>query len=251
MPRRVNPQTRNVGNLGDIIKHAALVELASRLAGLSASVRHVETHTFLLDAPPADVGRWSREVDAFVASHPAYAGYAALERAHMTRTTASGAARYRCSSGLVLDVLGERLRTATLAEADAATRAELREQIAREDRPEVVVADEAVEALRAARDGVHDAVLVHVDPFTLSPELWARLAPSLDALCSAAAEVVVLVYRYIRQAGSPWPAAPRGTVGPVADLHRNPHEVAVYVSPGVAEGARGACAALGWRLLRG
>ena len=249
MPRRVNPQTRNVGNLGDVIKHAALVELAALLARVSTSVRHVETHTFLLDAPPADVERWSREVDALVASYPAYARYAALEREHLARTS-RGAPRYRCSSGLVLDVVGDRLRSATLAEADPSTRAHLREQVAHEQLENVVVVDEALAALRDPGDEPGGALLVHVDPFTLSPELWARLAPSLDAVCTGAAEVVVLVYRYIRQAGSPWPAAPHGTTGPIADVHRNPHEIAVYASAGVADAAREVCAALGWRLVR-
>lgn len=249
MARRVNPQSRNVGNLGDIIKHAALVELASLLARGGSMVRHVETHTFLLDAPPADAARWAREVDALSGSHPAYARYAGLERAHMARTATAGEARYRCSSGLVLDALGDRCRSATLAEADPATRAQLREQIVGEQLAHALVVDESLEALRDRRAPAGDALLVHVDPFALSPALWDRLAPSLDALCAGAAAAVVLVYRYTRQAGSPWPSAPQGTVGPVADLHRNPHEVAAYASPAVADAAREACAELGWRTM--
>ena len=125
-PPLTNRQSRSVGNLGDILKHAALVELASLLASRGAPVSHVDTHTFLLHAPAADRARWTREVDDLAARHPAYARYAALERAFFERTT-----HYRCSSGLVLDVLSDRRHCAVLGEANARTRAELAEQIAR------------------------------------------------------------------------------------------------------------------------
>ena len=73
---------------------------------------------------------------------PLDAGYAARERDALART-----GRYRCSSGLVLDALGDRRGATTLGEADAATRAELREQIAHEQLADVLVVDDAVAAL--------------------------------------------------------------------------------------------------------
>lgn len=242
MPRP-NPQRRNVGNLGDILKHAALVELASALARVSPTVQYVDTHTFLLHAPPADVERWSREVDALASAHPAYGSYAALEREALARS-----GRHRCSSGLMIDVLGERRGSMALGEADAATRAELRDQIEQEQVSNVVVVDDAVAALRGRRDGAAGTVLVHVDPFTLSPELWARLAPGLDEVCGGSAEAVVVAYRYTRHVGSAWPHPPRGTSGPVARCQRNPHEVAAYASAGIADVVRDICAALGWNV---
>ena len=79
MARPTNRQSRSVGNLGDVLKHGVLVELAGRLA--SPTLRYVDTHTFLLHAPAADPVRWSNEIDALVAAHPAYARYAALDLA--------------------------------------------------------------------------------------------------------------------------------------------------------------------------
>jgi len=240
MPR-TNPQSRSVGNLGDILKHAALFELASLLAELHAPVRYIETHTYLLDAPPADLGRWRREVDGLVSKNPANAGYVALEAAALART-----GRYRCSAGLVMDVLRDRRVFATLGEADAKTRAELREQTALQQLANVVIVDDATAALRDGTSPHADSVLVHVDPFALSPELWARLAPGLDATCESAAAAVLVAYRYTRSGRSPWPAAPAATLGPVAQIRGGPHEVAVYASAGVADRVREICAALGW-----
>jgi hypothetical protein len=46
-----NPQNRNVGNLGDILKHAALVNLAQlHTARNKSKVAYIETHAFKLEA---------------------------------------------------------------------------------------------------------------------------------------------------------------------------------------------------------
>lgn len=243
MTRPVNRQSRSVGNLGDILKHAALTELAYVLAE-RGPVSFVETHTFLLHSPIADLERWGREVDALVAKHRAYARYAALERASLARSE-----HYRCSSGLVLDVLGDRRDTASLAEADATTRAQLREQLGAEAHPNVILSADATLALCDARPEIA-ALLIHVDPFALSPDLWASLAPKLDALCERSSRVAVVVYRYTRSAPSPWPTAPRSTLGPVAHIRGGPHELAVYASLEVEDAVREVCASLGWHTAR-
>lgn len=236
-----NPQARNVGNLGDILKHAALVEIAARLAAQASTVRWVETHTYLLHAPLPEPERWEREVEAMLARYPAYGRYVAHERAVIART-----GRYRCSSGLVLDVLGDRRAGATLGEANGLTRAMLREQIAAERFGHVLVVDEARAALHHASADAGGGLLVHVDPFKLTADGWAGLAPGLDDLCAGARDVVLVAYRYTRQARSPWPAAPRGTTGPISERRGGPHEVAVYASTPMTEPTLAVCAELGW-----
>lgn len=244
MPRVTNRQSRSVGNLGDILKHAALVELASLLADTRSTVCWVDTHTFLLHAPPADLERWRREIDE-MSARPAYARYARLERACLEQTS-----RYRCSSGLVLDVLGHRRGAAVLGEANGATREELREQLRAEQLANVRVTDDAAAALEVALEAADtaDATLVHVDPFSLSPELWASLSARLDALVARSSDFVLVAYRYTRMAPSSWPAAPSGTTGPVGETRGGPHELAVYASPRLADPVRTVCAGLGWRL---
>ena len=241
MPRTPNRQLGNVGNLGDIIKHAALVELAALLAGGRADVSFVDTHTFQLQAPLLDRARWDREVDALAARHPAYERYATLERASLGRS-----GYYRCSSGLVLDALRDRRACAVLGEANAASRAELSAQVAAERFANVLVVDDAARIDDAARVPSRGALLVHVDPFTLSAELWSRIAPALSAMSGRSADAAFVLYRYSRNARAPWPDAPAGTSGPLTETRGGPHEVAAYASPGIAEAVCNTCAALGW-----
>lgn len=244
MARVTNHQSRSVGNLGDILKHAALLELASTLASSSSSVGYVDTHTFLLHAPIADLERWRREAESRSSAHPAYAKYLSAERDSLARTS-----RYRCSSGLVLDALGDRCAAATLGEANGVTRAELREQLREAPRASSIVADDAVAALRGASAWIEraGALLVHVDPFALSADLWATLSPGLDALTTRANGAVIVLYRYTRGAPSAWPRAPVGTIGPVVETRGGPHELAAYASPSQADMVRGVCSTLGWR----
>lgn len=242
MARVINRQLGNVGNLGDVIKHAALIELASLLARAYERVSFVDTHTFQIQAPLADQARWERDVDALVGRHVAYARYAELERAALARAN-----QYRCSSGLVLDTLGERRSCAVLGEANAASRAEIAAQIATEHLANVHVAEDATRVDDGMRVPTGGALLVHVDPFALSTAHWSEIAPALDAMCSRSAVAIVVVYRYSRSAAAPWPNAPTGTTGPVATTRGGPHEVAAYASAGIADAVREVCASLGWR----
>lgn len=223
-----------------MLKHGALVALATELG--RAGLRFVDTHTFLLQAPLADQARWQDAVAARVASHPAYAPYVALERTSQLRS-----GLYRCSSGLMLDVLGGRGEV-VLGEANPETRAELRAQLADEGHVQASVHQDAVRALEhAARGEAASPLLVHVDPFALTRELWAQLAQPLDALTGTAPDVAMVLYRYTRNAPSPWPSAPRGMAGPVAEVRGGPHELSAYASPKLAEAVRGIVHALGWR----
>ncbi len=212
------------------------------LAARSSSVSYVDTHGFLLQASLADPERWRREIEAHVERNPAYERYAARERASL-----AGTGHYRCSSGLVIDTLGDARGRAVLGEANAATRAELHGQIAEEHLSNVFVVDDAVSVDELARVPRGGALLVHVDPFSLTPALWATLVGSLDAMSERSTESVFVVYRYSRSARAPWPAAPAGTLGPIAEIRGGPHEIAVYASAGLTDGVCEICHALGFR----
>jgi hypothetical protein len=218
-----------------------LVEIASMLAGLGAKVGYVDTHAFLLHAPHSDVDHWQRDIAKLVEKYPAYARYRALARKFLSATK-----RYRCSSGLVVDALREQRSVAALGEANAITRAELIDQIASEQLNHVGVSNDAVDALRSAgREG--ETLLIHIDPFSLSSDLWTHISQALDSACSRSLEIAVVVYRYSRTARSPWPPAPTRTTGPVAETRGGPHELAVYASSSISEAVRAICVSLGWR----
>jgi 23S rRNA A2030 N6-methylase RlmJ len=236
-----NRQSGHVGNLGDIIKHAVLVELASMLAERSEPVSFVDTNTFLLHAPLANAERFHREAEAHVAKHPAATRYLELERAHLART-----GDYRCSSGLVLDALGDRRACAVLGEANGLTRATLKEQLVEEGHRDVHVVDDASAVDRGGWVPAGGPLLVHVDPFSLTPEAWAPMAPALDAMSSRSSAAVFVLYSYTRAARTEWPTAPTGTSF-IAENRGAPHEVAIYASTSLAESVSAIAASLGFR----
>lgn len=237
-----NRQSGHVGNLGDIIKHAALVELASLMADLGPKVGFVDTNTFLLHAPLANAERFARESQAHVEKHPVAARYLARERESIART-----GDYRCSSGLVLDALGDRRACAVLGETNGLTRATLREQLREEGHERVHVVDDASAVDRGAWIPEGSALLVHVDPFALTPEVWAPMAPALDALSMRASTAVFVLYSYTRAARTAWPTPPEGTSF-VAENRGAPHEVAMYASPALRPAVASLCASLGFRV---
>ena len=248
MARTENRQLGYVGNLGDIIKHAALVELSLLLARGRSKVSFVDTHAFQLHAPLPDRARWESDVDTLASRHSAYGTYAALEHASLALT-----GHYRCSSGLMLDVLGDRRASAVLGEANAASRAELTSQLAAEDvakRTNVLLAHDAAAVDRESTIPAGGALLVHVDPFALSLETWSTFAPALHSMAARSAETVMVLYRYSRNARTPWPDARADLVTLVAETRGGPHEVCALASPDIADSVRGVCGALGWTLTR-
>lgn len=127
-----NTQDCNVGNRGDILKHAALVALGE-LMSPRAHLRYLETHAYRLVAP-CDAERWRRELLS-LGRHRAYERYVDLEK-----TWVEGG-RYRCSVSLILDLLpGARL---ILAEQHGPTRRQLLAQLAEEDADHLVPDDAA------------------------------------------------------------------------------------------------------------
>jgi hypothetical protein len=124
------------------------------------------------------------------------------------------------------------------------------EQLAEEARSDVYVVDDAARVSGACVES-GAGLLIHVDPFSLPRETWASVAPAVDHLAARSANTVLVLYRYTRTARAPWPAAPAGMIGPVSDVLGQPHEVAAYASPELADLVRDRTSALGWRVDRG
>lgn len=221
-----NTQDRNVGNRGDVAKHIALVALARLLRARNAGpVRHVETHTFRMDAPLP--GPWTPPASA--------EDYAALEAPWIA------AGRYRCSAGLAVDVLGPEVRLA-LAEAHGPTRAALAAAIA--GLPVDALVDALVEdadALAALPDPAPMPVLIHVDPFDDPLRYWSTVEHVLARWRAPAHDACVLAFGHDRARPMRWPPAPAGLLA----LGRHddaPYYLAAWASPALAEPARRALA---------
>lgn len=236
----MNPQVRNASNLGDIIKHAALVSLIDVLAARTpGALVYVDTHTFLLETDCTNPDRWRAEVATEATAHAAAQTYRDAERAYVDR------GRYRCSTGLVRDRLLRRRVSFILAESDPGTRRELETQLEKEGiRPHEFLED----ARQLADVTLPDAVgtlFALVDPFVLDDSLWTSVACGLERLIEHATDAVVEVFTYHR-GPVVWPASPAGVAGPVATIDRRPFHVALYASAGVARDVEKCGLALGW-----
>lgn len=233
----VNVQDRNVGNRGDVHKHAALLVLLELLAGRSAGpVRHVETHCFRLDAPLPDPARLDA-LDGELAA--AAAAWRRLEAPWRAR------GRYRCSAGLALDLLGPRARLA-LAEAHGPTRAALAAALLAEGAPLDVLVEDAA-ALPGARlaDPRPLPLSIHVDPFDHPVHHWPTVERLLAGWRAPDQEAVVLAFAYDRAGPVAWPRPPGGLL-PLGTWAAAPYGLAAWGSAGLAEAGRGRLAALGW-----
>jgi len=230
-----NVQDANVGNRGDIVKHAALVTLAALLrARTPGPVRHIETHTFRLTAPLPDPELWrSRVAELGLSDH----AYAAIE----APWAAQG--RYRCSAGLVADTLGAPV-SLLLAEAHASTRALLQAALAEEGLPVDALVDDA-HALAALPPGAPAPLLVHVDPFDHPVGYWPVVAALLSDWRLPTHDAIVLAFAYDKRGPVAWPAPPPGLAA-LGRLDLAPYGVAAWASPGIEGDARAALAALGW-----
>ena len=238
--RHANPQLGNVGNRGDIHKHAALVRLARLMAGRNPqqAVHYLDTHAFLVEAPLANP-RWREEVEALQGRFPAYADYRALEEPLTARNL------YLCSTGLAIACLPA--AGLHLSESDAATRMLLQEQLAGRN----------VAAVRVLAEVARHAdppppfpgpLLALVDPFTLTQTVWSDACRAVAALRAPEADGLLEVFTcHEDRASVDWPAPPEGWRGPLAALADPPYFVAVYAAGDeVAASAMAELAALGW-----
>lgn len=233
-----NVQDRNVGNRGDVVKHAALVALATCLRARNPGlVRHAETHTFRLYAPLPDPARWLAEVAALPPC-PALDAYTAAQAPWVARGL------YRCSAGLAADTLGAPVRL-LLAEAHGPTRAALAAALAEEALPvEALVPDASALAALASPD-LPAPLLVHVDPFDHPLAHWDTVTRLLTAWRAPHHDAVVLAFAYDKTGPLRWPRPP-ADLAPVGHLDAAPYGLAAWTSPGFAADARAALTRLGW-----
>ena len=187
----LNVQYGNVGDLGDILKHGALVELAVMMGTPGTGpVSYVETNTFILRAPIAN-NNWQEEVAVELNSWSGYQRYYERE----VREVREG--NYRCSCGLALDFLPG--ATLYLAEADSPTRAVLQEQLAAESITPAYLLSEAQSFAQVEFRGESGPLLMFVDPFGTPHAYWSAVSNLTSALCGPQEAGVIEVFQCIFQ----------------------------------------------------
>jgi hypothetical protein len=235
----LNPQYDNMGNLGDILKHGALVELAAMMRNTEARpVAYVETHAFVLRAPMARGDRWQHEVAAELNTWPGYQRYYERE----ARAVEEG--YYRCSCGLALDFLPS--TSLYLAEADPPTRTILLEQLAAEAITPACLLTEAEEFAKLESSPEPRPLLMLVDPFDTPHAYWPVVRNLTSALCGPQEAGAIEAFAYTDEPID-WPEPPPWFIGPVASVDRAPFHLAVYATVGSADQVRSLLLRLGWR----
>jgi len=156
---------------------------------------------------------------------------------------------YRCSAGLVLDLLNASgiSYKAYLAESDPQTRTELTQQLGDEKQEHCEIISEAeVLATIKLPDDI-DTVLMLVDPFVLDERLWRAVRLALYNYIKAGIEIIVQVFTFdadnnVRQ----WQNAPYALGSPCAYISRQPFHLAVYATKGFKKDVLKCCDVFGW-----
>ncbi len=242
-----NPQLRNVGNLGDILKHATLLNIAKMLLGRRRSrLAYIETHAFMLEAKCPNPEQWAQETVVELTKHPAYNDYFNAEKRVLDNLP------YRCSAGLVIDELKKANTTEAviiLAEQDEDTREILKSQLLREQISNCTVLEDAFDLSSTKLPDDVRTLLILVDPFALKAELWNGIVAALSKIVKQGMDVVLELFTFDKEHSEvQWPSPPAGMVGPISVMLRQPYHLAVYVTDNLRENVIRESQKLGWRL---
>lgn len=221
----INIQHANVGNKGDILKHAALLQLAKWFdSHVTGDRAWLDTHCYLLESSLAN-RHWQQEVELLINEYPAYEAYHKLEQDYIAR------GKYRCSSGLVLDMIPA--IKLLLSECDPVTRNTLQQQLQAESAADVVLIDDMHDWQSMAELPMVDGLLALLDPFRLDDAGWNSSCAAIEKILRPDGIGILIVFTYERVAGfQEWRLAPTGWSGPVAVIDHKPYHLAVYTTKG-------------------
>ena len=251
-----NQQAENVGNLGDILKHGALVRLARIAAqrAIRGPVTYIDTHAFLLESPWQNPLKWKQNINRQLAKHPAYTEYVRREKDRL-----DAGEPYRCSAGLALDIISERSYHTILAEADDDTRRELKTQVRQNGyRADYILSGlEELQEIEPPRgedededDPAGGSTLMLVDPFELDDDIWDDVVAGLEAFIEEESEAMLLVFDFDADADeNDWPDPPPHFVGPIAVLDEKPFHLAGYATEAMIGRMLDELENLGWNIL--
>ena len=231
----INLQDGNVGNYGDIIKHAALLQLSKYFFSLDGHKTYLDTHCYLTRSQLAN-HNWTNEVACLIQHYPLYQEYAHLQQTYIDR------GEYLCSSGIVLQYSGN--AELLLSESNVQTRLALQQQLLEYD-ARVTVKDDMMQWHEHITG--NNNLFVLLDPFKLTDENWAAVTLSLAKGLSEMGRGLMLTFDYDKSTEQPiWPKAPTGWSGPVARFDQAPYHLAAYSTPQIKHEVMQMLSPLGW-----
>lgn len=233
-----NLQDGNVGNLGDILKHAALVQLAKLFADYIPDTRYyLESHSYLYQSRLVNPA-WREQVRTLQAQSALYADYVAVELPYISR------GEYLCSSGLANKVLPD--AHLLLCEANKFTREWLLQQLADNKVNYHTVKARMANWAKGKSFRKLPNLLALIDPFELTDELWRSNNSCLRKMIENDASFIMLVFDYKKQAKRRWPEAPKAWLVRAGSLSVQPYHLAVYATGNFVRPLRSRLAQLGW-----
>lgn len=248
-----NQQDQNVGNLGDILKHGALVRLANLAAqrAIRGPVIYIDTHSYLMEAPWQNPLKWKQSINTKLAKHPAYTDYVRMEKERLDDDE-----DYLCSVGLALKIISDRDYHAILSESDEDTRGELESQVRGSNyRADHILRDAAeltevptpIDLDDEDEDPSASSMFVLVDPFELDFAEWAQISEGLERFTREETEGIILTFDFdADQDVNDWPDPPKHFKGPIATLDEKPFHLATYATDPMIDRVIKEIQGLGW-----
>lgn len=217
-----NKQDDNVGNLGDILKHAALVQLAKVFAEQIPDTKYyLDSHSYLYQSRLVNPD-WREQGLALYKQSALYKDYMKLETPYIRR------GEYLCSSGLVNKLLPD--AHLLLCESNRSTREWLLQQLADNKVNYHTVKEQLVSWAKGKTLKKLSNLLILIDPFELTDALWLAVNQCLSNMLHKDASAIMLVFDYKKEQERQWPDAPRGWLGPVTRISVPPYHLAVYAT---------------------
>ncbi len=259
-----NLQDRNAANLGDIVKHAALVALARLFTDRSEPFAWLDTHAYRLVATRngSQVTAWRSETEARAARYTGYAEYRDREIPDMLSRS-----EYLCSSGLVLQIAG-RLARPVLAESHPETRRSLSAELEAWGHTDALLLDDVRNLGTLDVTDRAGPLLALVDPLPANVADWPRIwtdeavggwfsaLHAIEQLHAPGRPGAVLLYQWRRGTEHvAWPLPPRGFTPAgthvVCQKGGRPcsHHLAVFATADMLTKVRETLASLGWDAL--
>jgi len=223
----------HAGNVGDVWKHCALVEILRRVAAATRRVAYAETHAGEGFYALGPTGEWSEGIGRLWASFEAAThGDAVARYVGLCRRLGAGRerpTRYPGSPALARDVLGPNAEL-TLWERDDATFARLAEHTKDDSRVRLVRGD-GLAALGDAISGAEaaaDAQVVLVDPPYTQKADWTLVPDALVRALRNSRRACVVLWYPVKSLTRPnamiTKLAAAGVTGTIAELVTTPLE---------------------------
>lgn len=235
-----NLQDNNVGNLGDIIKHAALLDLAKLIQSRNptSTIHYVDTHAYKFIARLAN-SQWREDLGGFLQDHPAYKPYYDLEKPLVAQH------KYMCSSAIVVEVMPN--VSLHLSEQDSSTRQLLITQLMEFGTEPATLLSDAREWCTLQTTMKNRPLLMLLDPFKLSSDCWQSALCAISKLHKVGSDGLLLVFTCDKENNRvAWPLPPRYWKGPVTTINNKPYFMAAYATENIRTDVQHSLAKLGW-----